>query len=148
MRSSHPRRLLSETFSVIAVSLCALAPAVAGGPLSESEGRAQYRPVQSISYEFGTKFVSGYFVQKSATCLATLMIVEKSDPEYVVPQTPTRIRLVLKPGQVAGLDSEEGHSLNVTCGEAAATLDVELGERSKLVAAQAFTLPQTIAKVP
>jgi hypothetical protein len=131
-----------------AVSLCALVPAVAGEPLSETEGRAEYRPIQSISYAFGTKFMSGYFVQKSANCLATLMIAEKSDAEHVAPQTPTRIRLVLKPGQVAGLDSEEGRSLNVTCGEAAATLEVEFGERSTLVAAQVLALPQAVAKVP
>ena len=43
--------------------------------------------------------------------------------------TATRVRLVLNPGETAGLDSEEGRSLNFTCGEGATALVVDSGER-------------------
>jgi len=53
---------------------------------------------------------------------------------------------MLDPGQVVGLDSEEGRSLNFTCGEGAATLVVDYGERSKLVARQGLAVTNTIAE--
>lgn len=68
------------------------------------EGQTQYLPIQSISYEFGSKFVSGYFVQEAATCSVALMIIGKSDPEAELTTTATRVRLVLNPGQIAGLE--------------------------------------------
>lgn len=43
---------------------------------------------------------------------------------------------MLNPGQIAGLDSEEGRSLNVTCGEGAAHLLVDTGTTDKLVELQ------------
>lgn len=143
-----PRKLFSiSTFAgTIAASLWALAPPASGGSLGAMKGRTQYLPIQSISYEFGSKFMSGYFVQQAATCFVALMILEKSDPEAVLPVTATRVRLVLNPGQITGLDSEEGHSLNFTCGEDAATLLVDVGERDKLVAIQALALPDGIAE--
>ncbi|MCT7377892.1 hypothetical protein [Chelativorans salis] len=130
----------------IAASLLALAPTASGGPLGTAEGQDQYLPVQSISYEFGSKYMSGYFVQETAMCFVALMVIEKSDPEAVLPVTATRVRLVLNPGQIAGLDSEEGRSLNFTCGKDAATMLVDVGEREKLVARQAMALPTDIAK--
>ena len=44
------------------------------------------------------------------------MIIEKIDPDRVSPVTAARVRLMLDPGQIAGLDSEEGGSLNIECG--------------------------------
>jgi hypothetical protein len=73
--------------------------------------------------------MSGYFLQHAVTCRVTVMIIEKSDPEQLPPFSATRVRLVLTPGQIAGLDSEEGRSLNFTCGEGAATLLVDVRER-------------------
>jgi hypothetical protein len=52
---------------------------------------------------------------------------------------------MMDPGQIAGLDSEEGRSLNFTCGEHAANLVVNYGERSKLMAQQGVALPNTMA---
>ena len=51
----------------------------------------------------------------------------------------------MDPGQIAGLDSEEGRSLNFTCGEDATTLVVDYGERSKLLAQQGLAVVKTIA---
>ena len=44
------------------------------------------------------------------------MIGKKSDLDYLSPATAVRVRLMLDPGQIAGLDSKEGGSLNFTCG--------------------------------
>jgi hypothetical protein len=103
--------------------------AVSGESRLQKEGDALYRPIQSISYEFGSKAMSGYFVQRNSVCVVTLMIAEKTDPDLPSP-TATRVRVMLDPGQVAGLDSEEGRSLSLTCGEDAATLAVSYGEMS------------------
>ena len=128
----------------VAASLWALAPAASGGSLGPTEGQTQYLPIQSISYEFGSKFMSGYFVQEAATCSVALMIIEKIDPEAELTATATRIRLVLNPGQIAGVDSEEGSSVNLTCGESAKTMLVDFGNREKLMALQALALPDDL----
>ena len=52
---------------------------------------------------------------------------------------------MLEPGQIAGLDSEEGRSLNLTCGGHAKTLVVNSGERSNLVTQQGVAVQNTIA---
>jgi hypothetical protein len=101
-----------------------------------TEGQTRYKARQSISYEFGSKFTSGYFVRHAGTCLVTLMVIEKSPPDHPLPITAARVRLSLLPGQIAGLDSEEGHSLNFTCSEDATALVVDTGERDNLAALQ------------
>src|SRR5438477_9168569 len=113
----------------LAFSLWIGIPAVAGGP-PDVDG-ARYLPIQSISYEFGSKSMSGYFVQQAATCIVTLMISDKNDPDASQPPSPARVRLALNAGQTAGLDSEEGRSINVTCGAGATTLLVDVGQRDK-----------------
>jgi hypothetical protein len=122
----------------------ASAPASSGESWRQKEGDAGYLPIQSISYEFGSKAMSGYFVAQGSVCLVTLMISDKSDSDRLSPTTAARVRLVLEPGQIAGLDSEEGRSLNFTCGDGAKTLVVNYGERSKLVAQQEVAVQSTI----
>jgi hypothetical protein len=53
---------------------------------------------------------------------------------------------MLNPGQIAGLDSEEGRSLNLTCGEGATSLLVDVGERDRLVELQRLTSRKTAAE--
>jgi hypothetical protein len=120
--------------------------AVVGGSAVPNEGNARYLPIQSISYEFGSKAMRGYFVQQGSVCVVTLMISERSDLDSPSPSTATRLRLMLDPGQIAGLDSEEGRSLNFTCGEDAAMLIVDYGERSKLMAQQGTAISNTVAE--
>jgi hypothetical protein len=135
-----------SAFSVaIAASLWSSAPAVSGEAPLQNEGTSRYLPIQSISYEFGSKAMQGYFVQRGSVCLVTLMIFEKNDPDRPSPSTATRVRLIMDPGQIAGLDSEEGRSLNFTCGEDATTLVVDYGERSKLLAQQGLAVVKTVA---
>jgi hypothetical protein len=136
--------LVVSAFAVaFAASFWSSGSAVSSESRLQEEGDALYRPIQSISYEFGSKAMSGYFVQRNSVCLVSLMIADNTDPDLPSP-TPTRVRVMLDPGQVAGLDSEEGRSLSLTCGEDAATLVVSYGERSKLMAQQNAAVRDTI----
>ncbi|HYG88689.1 MAG TPA: hypothetical protein VD978_20780 [Azospirillum sp.] len=137
---------ISTFVGTIAVSWSAWVPAASSESLAPVDEQAQYLPIQSISYDFGSKSMNGYFVEHAATCLVTLMVVEKSDPDKLLLQSPTRVRLMLQPGQTAGLDSEEGRSLNLTCGEHATALLVDVGERDRIMALQTHALPKDIAK--
>jgi hypothetical protein len=129
----------------IAVSLWIAIPATLSGSPPAVEDQTRYWPIQSISYEFGSKSMSGYFVKQAATCRVTLMISEKGDPEQPLPLSAARVRLELYPGQTAGLDSEEGRSLNFTCGDNAAMLLVDEGERDRLVELQANSVPKEVS---
>ena len=102
-----------------------------------STTRTEYVPVQAMSHDFGSKSMRGYFVEQAGACRVMLMVSETTDPDKSPPPSATRVRLVLSPGQIAGLDSEEGRSLNFTCGEGGATLLVNAGERDRLVTLQA-----------
>ena len=138
---------LGFTASASALALClsASTSAVASEPVFSTD-RAEYEVLQSISHEFGSKFTSGYFISRTNKCLVTLMIAEKTDPEQPSTQTAARVRLVLNPGETAGLDSEEGKSLNFTCAKNATALLVDAGERDQLIALQNRTAsPQALA---
>ena len=117
--------------------------ALAQTPAPPSRG---YKAPQSISYEFGSKFTSGYFEAHADACLVTLMVAGKSHDDQPLPFTAARVRLILNPGQIAGLDSEECRSLNFTCGEDATTLLVDVGERDRLVELQMLTSRKTAAE--
>jgi hypothetical protein len=132
--------VVSAFAAALAASPCSYGQAASGEP---AEGDALYLPIQSISYTFGSKIACGYFVQRNSVCVVTLMISEKTDPDLSSP-TATRVRVMLDPGQVAGLDSEEGRSLSFTCGQDAATLVVSYGERDKLMSQQDLAIANTI----
>jgi hypothetical protein len=130
----------------IAASLCAFAPAATSGSLETIRSQIQYLPIQSISHEFGSKTMSGFFVQQADACYVALMVIEKNALDTVPPPSAMRVRLVMSPGQVIGLDSEEGRSVNLTCGERAMTMLLDIGDRDKLVAEQSLALPNNVAK--
>ena len=120
--------------------------AASSQPQAPIKDEATYAPIKSMRYDFGSKSMSGYFVEKAARCVVVLMVYEKSDPETAPSSTATRVRLVLNPGETAGLDSEEGRSLNFTCGEGATALLVDRGERDRLVELQRLTLRKTASE--
>ena len=103
---------------------------------SLSATRVEYSPVEVISHDVGSKSIRGYYVQKNGTCSVVLMITETVNLDTSTPLSAARVRLVLQPGAVAGVDSAEGRSLNFTCGQAGATLLVDEGETDALVARQ------------
>jgi hypothetical protein len=109
---------------------------------------AKYAPIASIRYDFGSKSMSGYYVQQAAKCVVMLMVSDTGDPDTARLRSATRVRLVLNPGETAGLDSEEGRSLNFTCSEGATALLVDVGEREKLVELQRLSLVKTAANNP
>jgi hypothetical protein len=127
----------------VAISLWASA-ASAQSQSVKSENK--YAPIQSMRYDFGSKSMSGYFVDQAKKCVVMLMVTEKPDPDAASSNSATRVRLILNPGETAGLDSEEGRSLNFTCGEGAAALVVDSGEREKLVELQKLPLRKTASE--
>ena len=98
--------------------------------------RAEYLPLQAMSHDIGTKSMRGYFVQSNGTCSVVLMVTERINPETPAPFSAARLRLVLQPGAIAGLDSAEGRSLNFTCDRGATKLLVDEGETSALITQQ------------
>lgn len=121
----------------LAACLWACVPIASAGSPSAVEDKIVFAPIESIRYDFGSKSMSGYFVEQASFCHVTLMISEAADPDKSPPPSAARLRLVLAPGQIAGLDSEEGRSLNFTCGAGGRTLLVNAGETAKLVKLQA-----------
>jgi hypothetical protein len=103
---------------------------------TEAAMSARYGVLQNFSHEFGSKFASGYFVREVDRCLITFKIAIKGATDSQSVETVAHIRFDLNPGQVLGLDSEEGQSLNLTCGANAAALTVASGGEDALRAAQ------------
>jgi hypothetical protein len=128
------------------VALSLLTSAAFGQSQAPVKGEAEYAPIQSVRYDFGSKSMSGYFVDQAKRCVVMLMVTEKGDPDAAPSSTATRVRLVLNPGQTAGLDSEEGRSLNFTCGEGATALVVDSGDREELVELQTLSLRKTASE--
>ena len=77
--------------------------------------------------------MSGYFVDQTANVWSREWSPKRKNLiQDASSNSATRVRLVLNPGQTAGLDSEEGRSLNFTCGEVrGAALVVDSGDREK-----------------
>jgi hypothetical protein len=110
------------------IAITGSAPAVlAGDPATENDDAdAMYAPVQALSYTLGSKQAVGYFVTEHGECQVTLMVGELVDPDFAAAPSAARLRLPLRVGQTAGVDSAEGHSLEMTCGPDAATLLVHV----------------------
>ncbi len=137
------KRIVSASSFAGALVVSLWASAAWSQPPASLMEEVTYRPIVSIRYDFGSKAASGYFIQQAAKCVVTLMVYEKPDADMGSSNTATRVRLVLNPGETAGLDSEEGRSLNFTCGEGATALVVDSGEREKLVELQKLPLRKT-----
>jgi hypothetical protein len=98
--------------------------AIVGSRAASTAAGTTYTPMQAISHDVGSKSAVGYFVREAGICQLVLMIAEKSDAGDLPVPSVARLRLVLEPGEVAGLDSEEGQSIDLTCDDYAATLTV------------------------
>ena len=84
--------------SALAAIVCAWVPAASSEPApatGQAQYQAQYKVLQSISYEFGSKFTSGYFVRQAGKCLVMLMVAEKNNPDQPLPFTAARVRMSL-----------------------------------------------------
>ncbi|SMF80969.1 hypothetical protein SAMN06265365_13934 [Tistlia consotensis] len=146
-----PSSISFRVSALAGAAALALLTGVPVGPVGfvEPTGfRAVFRPLQAIGYDLGSKQVSGYFLEQAATCRVTLMVAERNEAGDPAPASPVRLRLTLRPGDVAGLDSAEDRSLNLTCGEAATSLLAESGPRDRLSARQALALRRGTAQLP
>jgi hypothetical protein len=114
-------------------------PTASAGSRSAVEDKAVFAPIERIRYEFGSKSITGYFVEQAGACRVMLMVSQTADPDKSPPTSAARVRLVLLPGQIAGLDREEGRSLNFTCGKDGTTLLVDAGERERLAHRESAT---------
>jgi hypothetical protein len=109
------------------IASVAVVAAVASSAAPVSGAQAIYKPMQSISHDLGSKSAIGYFVREAGECQVVVMVAENTDPESGPMLSAARLRLALRPGQAAGLDSEEGRSIELSCGDEAATLTVRSG---------------------
>ena len=130
-KAEHYR--LAAAFTVIFAACLSTGSSAAS---SERAISARHGVLQSFSHQFGSKLASGYFVREIDRCLITLKIAEKRNTENQSGQTAAHVRFVLNPGQKAGLDSEEGQSLNLTCSTNATALILDSGGKDALMAAQ------------
>jgi len=117
---------------VITLAQLTLVPTLVSAESLAATKRAEYAPTQAITHNIGSKSMHGYYVETNGACSVVLMITENIDPETSTPFSAARVRVLLQPGEIAGVDSAEGRSLNITCGQAAASLRVEEGETSSL----------------
>ena len=136
-------RKIAQASALAGTVALGLLASAASAQSQSVKSEAKYAPIQSVRYDFGSKSMSGYFVDQAKRCVVMLMVSEKPDPDAASSNSATRVRLVLNPGQTAGLDSEEGRSLNFTCGEGATALVVDSGDREKLVGLQTLSLRKT-----
>jgi hypothetical protein len=139
-------RKIAQASALAGTVALGLLASAASAQSQSIKSEAKYAPIQSVRYDFGSKSMSGYFVDQAKRCVVMLMVTEKRDPDTDSSNTATRVRLVLNPGQTAGLDSEEGRSLNFTCGEGATALVVDTGDRDKLVGLQTLSLRKTASE--
>jgi hypothetical protein len=110
----------------------AVAVAAAPGATAnrDSSGLATIWPIEAISYELGSKRVIGYFEPRDGRCQVTLMIAEAVDPDKA-PPSATRLSLPILPGGSAGLASEEGRAIELTCGTGAQTIVVSYSSKKE-----------------
>src|SRR5882724_6174139 len=117
--------MLSKSIKGVAFSGMLIAGMAAVATVASSAtalpGETTYVPMQAISHDLGSKAAIGYFVSESGACQVVMMIGEKADAETASMSSAARLRLTLLPGQRAGVDSEEGRSIDLTCREAANT---------------------------
>jgi hypothetical protein len=119
-------------FSGLLIASAAAVATVASSASTALPGGTSYAPMQAISHDLGSKAAIGYFVSESGACQVVMMIGEKADAEAASMSSAARLRLTLLPGQRAGVDSEEGRSIDLTCGEAANTLIVRNGPTAEV----------------
>jgi hypothetical protein len=132
-RNKMPATMAMGATAVLGLAL--LASAASADLSAATADTRSYKEIQSISYDLGSKSTSGYFVQQDGQCQVVLMVSEKTDPDAATAGSPARLRLSLKPGQAAGLDSAEGQSLSFACGEQAGSLTVTSGTTAALAQA-------------
>ena len=86
-----------------------------------------FTPTDGISYELGSKRAMGFFEPKNGRCRVTLIIAEAVDPSAGLP----RVSLPIRPGESATFTSEQGRSIELTCGKGAQTVSIKCGSNCR-----------------
>ncbi len=84
-----------------------------------------YRPVQGLSYRFGSKLAVGYFTQSDGACALNIFLAENSGED--AGPSASHLQFKVTPGELVKLASAEGEALEIKCGAQAATLEVKGG---------------------
>ncbi len=84
-----------------------------------------YRPVQGLSYSFGSKLAVGYFTQKDGACALNIFLAESTGNDEG--PSASHLQFNVTPGENVKLNSVEGRAIEMKCGAQAATLEVKGG---------------------
>ncbi len=87
-----------------------------------------YRPAQGLSHVFGSKHAVGYFLQRNGACAVNLFLAENTGED--AGPSASRLQLTVMPGDNVKLSSAEGQTIEMKCGDGAATLEVKAGSVS------------------
>jgi len=77
-------------------------------------------PHEPILVSVGTTRVIAYYTPGRGTCAVNAIVWKEGDED--ASNSPTRVRLELKPGEMFALDGSQRHSMNLLCGADAASL--------------------------
>lgn len=87
-------------------------------------------PHEPILTTVGSKRIIAFYVPDSGRCAVNAVVWDNTDADTDMPYSAARVRSRLRPGQIVHIDSAENESLNLRCGDSAATLAVvDTGER-------------------
>jgi hypothetical protein len=84
-----------------------------------------YRPIEGLSYNFGSKLAVGYFLQKDGTCALNLFLAENTGDD--TGPSAARLQFKVAPAESIKINSVEGQALEIKCGDGGATLEVRGG---------------------
>jgi hypothetical protein len=84
-----------------------------------------YRPIEDLSYNFGSKLAVGYFLQKDGACALNLFLAENTGDD--TGPSAARLQFKVAPAETIKINSVEGQALEIKCGDAGATLEVRGG---------------------
>lgn len=91
-----------------------------------AEGNSRvYRPIDGLSYNFGSKLAVGYFLQRDGACALNLFLAENTGDD--TGPSAARLQVKVAPQESVKINSAEGHGLEIKCGDGAATLEVTDG---------------------
>ncbi|MGQ0446701.1 MAG: hypothetical protein ACT4O2_16675 [Beijerinckiaceae bacterium] len=88
------------------------------------------KPLQGVSFDFGTKRAVSYFLRDGNACKLTLMLAELGRGEEVNGPAATRVTAAIEAGKAAHLDTVEGKTLEFKCLGGARVMRVEASNQA------------------
>jgi hypothetical protein len=107
------------------ILLSALLFASAGAVNAGATDTRVYRPIEGLSYNFGSKLAVGYFTQKDGACALNLFVAENTGDDGG--PSAARLQFKVAPAESVQINSVEGQALEIKCGDGGATLEVRGG---------------------